>query len=364
MSVLDQPIRSPSVWKGSELDWRQEALHVFNDSEIDELDQALAHLRAQGDIDLPDIAPETFPLPIVSAFLARMKHALRFGRGFMLLRGIPRERYSADDMARIYFGLGSYLGVPMIQSYLGDVLGHVMNVSDVEPESRGYRQGGGQFGHTDSCDIVALMCLRAAKSGGRSRIASATAVYNELLEHHPEMARALRNGVYVRRADADGNHATGVLSRGRIAFYTETQSEVICYLPTGYSRRAIVAADPGREWTELEKQALEMVDTIVKSDAFHLDMDFQEGDIQFLNNRLIIHSRTDYEDWPEISQRRHLMRLWLSVPDWPKMPENQILHTDEDHRLWGRNRRPMMEMPSIQLRDLERRKKQLQPTMD
>ena len=103
-----------------------------------------------------------------------------------------------------FFGLGAYLGKPMTQSYLGDILGHVMDVSDYEPKSRGYRKGGGQLMHTDSCDIIGLMCLKSAISGGESRISSALAVHNVMAEQYPEQLKLLADGLFLKRTDEDG----------------------------------------------------------------------------------------------------------------------------------------------------------------
>src|SRR5690606_7472767 len=175
-------------------------------------DLALKHLLAQGNLDFPDITPETFPLDKVGDLMRALPERLRHGRGFLMLRGLNRQTYSDDDMTRIYFGLGSYLGKPMTQSYLGDILGHVMDVSDYEPKSRGYRKGGGQLMHTDSCDIIGLMCLKSAISGGESRISSALAVHNVMAEEYPELLEVLAKGLYLKRTDEDGRRATRTFS--------------------------------------------------------------------------------------------------------------------------------------------------------
>lgn len=112
----------------------------------------------------------------------------------MLLRGLPRQRYSIDDMARIHFGLGAYIGSPLPQSSQGELLGHVIDVSGIEPGARGYHAGGAQRFHTDSCDVVSLMCLRGAKSGGASRIVSAIAIHQHLARERPDLLQVLYDG--------------------------------------------------------------------------------------------------------------------------------------------------------------------------
>src|SRR4051812_34438488 len=98
-----------AAWTGATIDYRSDGLHMLAAAEVEEIDAALAHLRAQGEVDFPAISPSNFPLPTVGAFLHGLRDELRFGRGFVLLRGLPRERYSTDDMARIYFGLGAHI---------------------------------------------------------------------------------------------------------------------------------------------------------------------------------------------------------------------------------------------------------------
>jgi hypothetical protein len=228
-------------WKGAEIDYRERGLHVFSEVELAEMERALRHLLALSHRDFTDVTPASFPLERLGDYMRGLCDTLRNGPGFTLLRGIPRDRYSADEMAWIYVGLGSYLGSPTVQSHAGDVLGHVIDVHEIEPESRGYRKGGGQLMHVDStdmCDIVGLMCLRAARAGGASRIASATAVYRDIERRRPDLAAALREGYYYRRTAADGKHATRMQSPHRIAAFAETGGELSCYFVTAYIRRA------------------------------------------------------------------------------------------------------------------------------
>ncbi|WP_233237867.1 TauD/TfdA family dioxygenase [Bordetella sp. LUAb4] len=345
MTLLGTQLQGPAVWKGPDIDWRTHGLHVLSPQEVAEIDAALAHLKAQGDVDFPDITPENFPLQKVGTLMRGLPQRLQDSVGFLMLRGLPRERYSDDDMAKVYFGLASYMGRPMTQSYLGDMLGHVMDVSDLEPKSRGYRKGGGQLMHTDSCDVIGLMCLRTAKSGGDSRITSALTVHNYMAEHHPEHFRVLCEGLWLKRADEDGRHATRTYSENKVPFFVEQNGRVVCYLPTGYAR--LCEKSGQRPYTQEESDALYRVRKVAAMPEHFLDMGFKDGDIQFLNNRSMVHGRTDYEDYPEIEQRRHLMRIWIRAKDWDAMPPRQVFHTDEDMRLWSQHRKPFAELPSV-----------------
>ena len=351
MNRLGQPITGPGAWRGPDIDWMKEGLHVLSDTELREIDLALKHLLSLGEVDFPNITTETFPLDSVGRLMASLPTRLRDGAGFLMLRGLPRSHYSDDDMTRIYFGLGAYIGKTMTQSFLGDRLGHVVDVSDYEPKSRGYRKGGGQLMHTDSCDIIGLMCLRTAISGGKSRISSAFTVHNYMLEHYPESLEILRRGLYLKRTDEDGRRATRTYSEAPVPFFADDgQGYISCYLPTGYARLAEKSGQ--RPFSQAESDALFHVRKVAAMPEHYLDMGFREGDIQFINNRMLVHGRTDYEDHKELSKRRHLMRMWLRIDSWPALPKAQIFHTDEDMRLWSVSRRPFMELPSVHDRDL------------
>lgn len=348
-------VGGPAAWRGNSFDWKTECLHVMKAAELEEIDRALEHLRALGELDLPEITQTSFPLDATARTLAKVRESLWQGRGFAMLRGLPRDRYSADDMARIYFGLGAYLGRPMVQSYLGEYLGHVMDHSDLEEAPRGYHAGGHMGMHSDSCDIVGLMCLRTARSGGASRIASAAAVHDELLSSRPDVLETLYKGFFYRRMDRDAQFGTGrVLSKQRVPVFTRAadgSSALACYFLGGYARSAAARGDATLSSAELE--AILCVERLAESPEFHLDMNFADGDIQFLNNRVVLHGRTDYEDAEAIAQRRHLLRLWLEVPEWPRLPEAQVFHTAEDRANWSRQRSARMEMPSTYVAALE-----------
>jgi hypothetical protein len=350
------PVEGPGAWLGSQIDYRAEGMHVLSTDEVAEIDAALRHLLSLGDVDFPEITAATFPLPTLGGFLTRLGEDLRFGRGFLLLRGLPLERYSSDDVARIYVGLGAHIGRLLPQSYLGELLGNVLDVSDIERQARGYHAGGAQRMHTDTCDIVSLLCLRAAKSGGISRIASAAAVHDRLLETRPDLVATLYGEWVFRRMELDAELGDGRLVK-RVVIFSRGSGEFSCNISGSYPRRAVEAGDA--VMTSLQIEALEEVARLSASPEFYLDMSIGEGDIQFLNNRILLHGRTGYEDWPEVARRRHLMRLWLRVPSWPELPENQGVHAPGDQPMWLRQRRPFMEVPSRYLAEMTQRKAEL-----
>jgi hypothetical protein len=356
MPATIAPAEGRAVWHGPQIDYRAEGMHVLSPAEIDEIDAALAHLRSLGSLDFPDITPEGFPLPTLGQYFARLGRDLLQGRGFLLLRGLPRERYSIDDIGLIYYGLGVHLGRPVAQSWQGELLGNVIDVSDVEAQARGYHAGGGQRMHSDNCDVVALMCVRAARSGGISRIVSAAAVHNRLLETRPDLLEALCGEWVFRRMELDAQHGTGPLTK-RVVIFSQETGQLTCNVSGSYPYRAVKAGDWAMTQTQVE--ALDEMARIAASPELYLDMSIGEGDIQFLNNRAILHGRTDYEDSTEIATRRHMLRLWLQMPTWPSLPVNQGMQSPADYPLWQRQRAPFMEVPTRYLAEMTRRKAEL-----
>jgi hypothetical protein len=346
----------PAVWLGSEIDYRAVGLHVLSAADVAEIDSALAYFNALGAVDMPALTPVMFPLETLGATLRRLGDRLRDGPGFVLLRGLPRERYGLDDMARIYAGIGAHIGRLLPQSHHGELLGHVIDVSDIERDARGYHAGGAQTMHTDTCDIVSLMCVRAAKSGGASRIVSAAAVHNRMLAERPDLLEQLYRPITCRRWDLDAELGSGVLVK-QVVFFSRASGVLSCNLSGSYPRRAVEHGDA--VMTPLQQEALDELQRHARSPEFYLDMAIDEGDIQFLNNRVILHGRTSYQDWPAVAERRHLMRLWLELPNWPALPANQGMHTTDDHRGWLRQRTPFMEVPSRYLAAMTARKAEL-----
>ncbi len=345
-----------SAWIGSTFDYRQDGLWELSEAELAEIDTALTTLKGHGDLDLVEINPATFPLPTVGNFLSRLRDELSAGRGFVLIRGLSRELYGDDDLARIYCGLGAHLGDVIPQSGNGEVLGHVLNVADlVDEQVRGYRSAQSMNMHSDGHDVVSLLCLRAAKSGGASRIASAAAVHDRMVETNPGLARVLYDGMPVMRGRLDAERGDGKLvTSDNVALFAMTNGVFSSCVHVAQTRDAAKAGH--FDITPEQEAALDLFCELAASPEFYLEMDIAPGDIQFLNNRLIVHGRTPYQDHEDVNQRRHLMRLWVNIPSWPRRPANQQdIYSMDDLPLWARHRTPFMELPGRYLAEVTAR---------
>jgi hypothetical protein len=250
----------------------------------------------------------------------QIKHAMLKETGFILVRGLPVERWARRQCAIAYFGLGAMIGEPVSQNAKGHILGHVkdIGINYATPTGRGYQTAARLPYHCDSSDIVALLCLKPAKAGGLSSIASSAAIYNEMLRRRPDLAAELTRPVYRDR-------------RGEVPEDAKEWYAVPVFNPmpggglvTTYIRSAMRKAQRFAEMPRITPEldaACDLFDQLAESPVIPLDMDFRPGGIQFLNNHWIVHSRTAFEDFPEPEQRRHLFRLWLACEDGPALPE-------------------------------------------
>jgi hypothetical protein len=245
---------------------------------------------------------------------------MRDGRGFLVLRGLPVERHGDDEVGLIFWGLGRYLGTPLHQNPQGDLLGHVYDHGRTygNIDVRGYETNAYLPYHTDAGDMVGLLCLRRSLEGGLSSIVSSVTVHNEILAQHPEYLGLLYNGYYYIRREAALTER-GVSERP-IPVFGNQDGVVSCR----YIRNQINAGAVKREvpLTTFERAALDFLDEQTRRPDLRLGMDLQAGDIQFINNYTILHSRTGFVDGPEPDQKRHMLRLWLKFPKpWPLSDE-------------------------------------------
>ena len=319
-SVWMTPITGPRAWRGDALSRDPSAwIITLGAAELADIDRALMTAKATGRPML-GVERELFPLTVTRPTLERIGAELYDGRGFVVVRGLPVERWSDDDVGLVFWGLGRYLGAPLYQNPQGDLLGHVYDHGRTygNIDVRGYETNAYLPYHTDAGDVVGLLCLRRSLSGGLSSIVSSVTVHNEILAQHPEYLGLLYNGFYYIRREAALTER-GVSERP-IPVFGYADGMVSCR----YIRNQINAGAVKREipLTTFERAALDHLDEQTRRADLRLDMDLEPGDIQLINNYTILHSRTGFVDGPEPYQKRHMLRLWLKFPKpWPLGPE-------------------------------------------
>ncbi len=307
------PIEGPSAWYGRDMTAEPaEWLYELDAAAIADIEDAVAALTA-ANTPLLEVGKENFPLPTVSRALEGIQDEVVNGRGFVLIRGLPVDTYTIEEAALAYLGIGSYFGWAIPQNAKGHVLGHVRDIGldPDNPEHRLYGTTARHLFHTDSCDIVGLLCLQTAKSGGQSKIASSVTVYNEMLERRPDLVAVMMEPFVTDRK--------GEIPEGKGPHYEmPIFNPYGGYLTTTYNRDFITAAqrfDEVPRLTDEQIAAMDLADELAGSDEIRLDMDFRRGDMQFIHNHQVLHSRTPYEDYPEPERKRHLLRLWLAPPN-------------------------------------------------
>lgn len=336
-SILLEPYQHPSVWHGPQQQKSSDWIFMLNDKDNAELHTALLVARHCGKSTL-ELKAQDFPLPTLGPRLRAQREALVNGRGFSLVRGFDIARYDTEDAALIYWCMGAYIGAHGAQNAQGDLLGHVTDLGvdyKANPNARGYQTSQRLPFHNDALDVVSLMCVRPAKSGGLSRIVSSTAIHNEVMAQRPDLLEVLYADYYL---DRRGEAPEGKLPYHWGPMFQWFNGRLFCQYNRGYIQSAQrYEAVPRLSAAQIE--ALDLMDSLCNDPRFVLEMDFGPGDMQFLCNYTVLHSRTTYEDWPENERRRYLLRLWLETGLVPELPAH-LADRWGDVKLWQSNPRP------------------------
>ena len=316
IDALPPVIEGPSAWYGPDLSTRGEWIEHLSETEIAEIDKASARL-ANAEMDIPSIRQHDFPLPTLEGRLRRILADVLTGCGFALLRRLPVERWSRRQAATAFFGLGTHLGNARSQNAQGHVLGHVKDLgkSSSDPNVRIYQTKERQGYHTDSCDVVCLLCLQPAKVGGLSSLVSSVTIFNEMRRRRPDLLPCLFEPIETDRR--------GEVPEGQKPYFQIPVFNWYAGLLSAIYQRKYV--DSARRFTGTplkpqQQEALDMLDALADDPALYLSMGFLPGDVQLVHNHTLLHDRTAFEDWPESERKRHLLRLWLAPREARPLP--------------------------------------------
>src|SRR5215510_14682531 len=309
--VYRRPIDHPSAWKPADFASPADYTIELTASQLRDVEHAIARVKAAG-LGLDELGREHFGLPSLRPVIDEIRRQIAKGRGFVVVRRLPVEAYSKDDLGMIFWGIGTHLGHGLSQSVLGDRLGHVKDFSREDPLARAYRNKQELSPHTDSADLVGLACLRSAKSGGVSRLTSALTVHNVMLKECPEyLERLYRGYVFHRRGEEKPSELPH--TPYRVPVYSNTERKVSARYLRTYVEAGEAAA--GRPMGEAELAVLDRFEEVTKRAELMLEFTLQPGEMYLINNYTVLHARTAFDDGDaEDDQRRHLLRLWLEVP--------------------------------------------------
>jgi hypothetical protein len=334
------PILGPEAWHGAEMAGSTRWVRSLRVSDIAEIEAALAQAEAGG-LAWHEITAERFPLPRLRGALAEIAEELEEGSGMVKLSGLPVARFGPEALRRIWFGIGSHLGRPVFQNRRGELMREIRDegagagqrygeVKGAAPDGKAFlssyartlSNGPLRF-HTDRTDVVGLLCVRQAESGGVSRLCSSVAIHNEILKRAPELLEVLFEDFPRSRfgEEARGPEVTYALPIFGLRDGKFTSHYSLTYIEAAAMSGAVPPLSPA------QRDALALLQSLADELAF--DMTLEPGDMQFLNNHVVYHARTAFIDGPRERQHRLLYRLWLSMPNSRALPEgHQVLWGD------------------------------------
>ena len=319
------PVADASAWRSADLVGDPRWIRRLGGAELDEIATALRRAvdrKLQIPFDRKD-----FEIPAVAASLQEAAAELDHGCGVQLIRGLPREEWTDAECALVYWGLGVQLGRPVSQNARGDVIGHVRDEgkSIEDPSVRSYQTRGRLDFHADKLpvDVLGLLCLRTARTGGTSRIVSATAIHDVILSERPDLLEVLYQPFTLDWRDEE---PVGELPWYRLPMFSECEGRVTSRFTTIAYFHSAARHGPEHAITPEQDEALHFAQEVANRPEMQLAMDFEPGDIQLLNNHVTLHARDAFEDHPEPERKRHLLRLWIAYPPERRRPVAPPLH--------------------------------------
>lgn len=309
-------VEDRSAWYGcrDKRDWVEE----ISADQIREIEAAVQELERSG-VEIEKITAGDISLPTLAPRLQQILDEVLNGRGFVLIRRLPIERWTRRQAAIAFLIIGAQLGNLRMQNAEGHLLGHVRDLgrSSDDPNTRIYQTRERQTFHTDSCDVVGLLCLQTAKSGGLSSLVSSTTIFNEMRRRRPDLLKVLMEPI---ETDRRGEVPAGGKPYFNIPVFNYHDGLVSAIYQRQYieSARRFAGVPP---LTPLQIEALDLFDELANDPKLNLMMELHPGDIQLVHNHTILHDRTAFEDHPEPERKRHLLRLWLAPPNARHLPE-------------------------------------------
>lgn len=301
----------PAAWKGQELMVKHPWIAELSASELLEIGEAMEVASALENYD--QVAAANFVLPTLRSRLQGIQHDLEHGPGIAMLRGLPSHSWNEDQWRRLFMGLSSHIGTPVSQSAAGELLFSVRDsgFAENDPRSRGPNTRKMLTYHTDRCDVIGFCCVQQAKSGGESFVVSSMAIYLEIRKRRPDLLAVLEQPFYFARHNVDhGNEKPWC----RQPIFSEQEGHFAATMLRMLIDRAYAMPELP-DMTDLQLEALDYVQEIAHDPHFHVSFMQRPGDILFVNNWVTLHRRSEFEDYPEEERKRHLLRVWLSVPN-------------------------------------------------
>lgn len=311
-----------TLWKGGDFTSKDDVAIDLDPASIAAcLDQVKA-LAAAGR-DAVSIEAHEAPMTDLADQLSEVRDIILNGRGLVILRGFPVDTLDQNEIEIFYWAVGLHLGLPVSQSVMGDRLGHVVDVSGKDSNTRAYRNSNELTPHTDPADILSFLCLRPAKSGGISYFSSSHTVHEEIRRTRPDLLERLYKGYRWHRF---GEQPEGYdpITPHHVPVYSECDGLLSCRIVRQYVE---IAADeyPELGFNDLDREALDLFDALAVRKDIGFEFTLASGEAVIANNFTVLHARNAFEDYDDPALKRHLLRLWIeSNPTRPVVKETFI----------------------------------------
>lgn len=315
------PVQHPSVWTATQQNCKpEEWCYTLSLTDLAEIDAALQHVQAKG-LALMNVTQADFSLPTLGPRLKQFTTDVVDGRGFQIIKGLPVHRYTAAESTTVYWGLGTYWGKVVPQNKKAHLIGHVRDIHKGDglknPLNRVYSTNAAEPWHVDDADVVGLLCLHTAKEGGLTSWSSSGAIYNRLLESHPDYVKVLSMDCYL---DRKNEIPAGKKPYFVLPVFTRYKGNLCCFYADNYYQLCQRHEEVPR-LTPTQLAAFAEFNRLAALDELRMDMKLQPGDIQLLHNHSIVHCRSGFIDYEEEERKRHLLRMWITPEQgWP-LPE-------------------------------------------
>lgn len=321
---ISKEITGLGAWVGSDIEDEESWIHRLSEDAVADIDAALGHAEMAG-AEIP-FGKEAFPLTCAADELDDIVRAIVEDRGYCLIRGIPRERYSDGQCALIYWGMGIHIGRPVSQNARGHLLGHVTDEgrSYDDPTARGYQTAQRMDFHCDllPVDVLGLFCLRQAKSGGMSHLVSSLTIHNVLRRERPDLLE-ITHGLF--NLDWRGEEPAGEQPWFTIPMFSVKDGHITSRFVSRQYYQSCERFGAEYALTDEQREALDLVQEIANRPEFRVSMRLREGDIQLVNNHTTMHARDEFEDYDDPALKRHLLRMWIALPDGRRRPLSEAL---------------------------------------
>ena len=318
--MLDQALggANRAAWRADTFTSPADYSLALTDSERAAMRATAASLAAAGQLAPAEaLTRADFAWGPLGARLAAAYRELRDGRGFVVIRGLPREGITLAEFTAIVWGIGAHFGRPLSQNAAGELITHVVDASAEDATPRMYRSNLELRLHSDITAMIALACWNQGVEGGANILASAATIHGAIAAPAPHLLERLYRGYHYHRIGEEGEGEEPVTPY-RVPVFVKRGGTISCR----YQRTSIVGGHKalGVPLDGDDIAALDLFDATARAPEHRIAFTQERGDMVVINNYAVLHARTRFADHPEPERKRRLVRLWLDAPGFRDLP--------------------------------------------